>query len=238
MYTLREVAAVYGNVTALDVAELSIEHGEVLALVGPSGAGKSTLLRLLAFVEPPARGELLYRGHRCGPDWPDLTARRPVTMVFQPPRLLRRSVRQNVAHGLRLRGLRSVSDRVAAAIEEVGLTPLIDAPATTLSNGEAQRVVLARALVLRPDVLLLDEPTASLDPYNVGLIEDILTRVNRSDGITIVIVTHNIFQARRIADRVALLLNGKVIEVAETTAFLDRPARAETAAFTRGDMTY
>ena len=101
-----------------------------------------------------------------------------------------------------------------------------------------QRVALARALVIDPSVLLLDEPTANLDPYNIGLIEDIVQQHNRDRGTTVILVTHNVFQARRLADRVGLMLSGRLIEVAETVRFFDAPSDPRTAAFVRGDMVY
>lgn len=238
VYTLQQVAQTYGPRTVLDVGRLEIQRGEILALVGPSGAGKSTLLRLLAFLERPSRGTLQYEGRPVGEQWPDLAARREVTMVFQRPQLLRRSVADNVAYGLRLRGKKDAAGKVTAVLEQLGLAELAEASARTLSDGEMQRVALARALLLAPKVLLLDEPTANLDPYNVRLIEAIVLRANREAGVTAVMVTHNIFQARRLASRVGLLLGGELVELAETEAFFERPQRPETAAFVRGEMIY
>jgi tungstate transport system ATP-binding protein len=127
---------------------------------------------------------------------------------------------------------------VQAALEEVGLASIRKQAARTLSSGEAQRVALARALILRPDALLLDEPTANLDPYNVGLIEQIATRLNQESGTTIVMVTHNIFQAKRLAHRVALMLGGRIVEVAEVDTFFNAPCDVRTAAFVRGEIVY
>jgi len=107
-----------------------------------------------------------------------------------------------------------------------------------LSGGEAQRVALARALLIRPDVLLLDEPTANLDPYNVGLIEEIVREENAARGMTIVLATHNMFQARRLAHRTGLLLNGELVEVGETEEIFTSPVRVETEAFVRGELVY
>jgi tungstate transport system ATP-binding protein len=167
-----------------------------------------------------------------------LELRRRVTTVFQRPILLNRSVRDNVEYGLRLRGRRNGRQLVEATLERVGLGELAAQRARTLSGGEAQRVALARAMVLRPDVLLLDEPTANLDPYNVGLIEEIVRDLNREWGTTIVLVTHNIFQARRLADRVALLLEGQMVEMADVGSFFKSPRDPRAAAFVRGDMVY
>lgn len=237
VYTLRGVTQRYGTRVVLSIAQLAVRRGEILALVGPSGAGKSTLLRLLGFLESPAGGELTYAGRAADASWPDLAARRRVTMVFQRPHLLRRTVAENVAYGLHLRG-RGPEAQVAQLLADVGLSELANAPAGTLSGGEMQRVALARALVLQPEVLLLDEPTANLDPYNIRLIEEMTRQVNEAQGTTVVVVTHNIFQARRLAQRVGLLLNGQLVEVAPTADFFDRPQNPQTAAFVRGEIIY
>ncbi len=239
IYQLREVTKGYNGRRVLRVDSLDIRRGEVFALVGPSGAGKSTLLRLLNFLEPPTSGCIRFLGAEFRPGRPmSQKLSRRVTTVFQRPLLLNRSVRANVSYGLRLRGLRNSAGRVEAALEQVGLSALARQGARTLSGGEAQRVALARAMVLQPDVLLLDEPTANLDPYNVGLIEDIVRVLNREQGTTLVLVTHNVFQAKRLADRVALLLEGQLIEIAEVAAFFESPRNGQTAAFVRGEMVY
>lgn len=239
LYQLERVTKVYGARCVLDLAALEIARGEVFGLVGPSGSGKSTLLRLLHFLEPPTTGwirfgDTVIGGNGTAP----LDVRRRVTMVFQRPVLLNTTVFDNVAYGLRLRGDQRTEERVQAVLEQVGLSPLATTPARTLSGGEAQRVALARALVIEPEVLLLDEPTANLDPYNVALIERIITDLNRQQGTTIVLVTHNIFQAKRLAHRVGLLLDGQLIEVSETHKFFTAPDDPRTAAFVRGEMVY
>ncbi len=238
LYELTAVEKRYDGRTVLDVPQLRITEGEVLGLVGPSGAGKSTLLRLLAFLELPSAGSLSFRRRLCDGEWPPLAQRRKVTMLFQDPHLLRRSVYENIIYGLNLRGNKNGQDKVEAMIRRLGLSDLTSAQAKTLSGGEAQRVALARSLVLEPDVLLLDEPTSNLDPSNIKLIEEMIREVNQERGMTVIIVTHNIFQARRLADRVALLLSGKLVEVGETAGFFDNPQHAQTAAFVRGDLIY
>ncbi|GAB4453658.1 MAG: ATP-binding cassette domain-containing protein [Anaerolineae bacterium] len=240
IYQIHNLTQAYNGREVLRVDSLEIYRGEILGLVGPSGAGKSTLLRHLNFLEEPADGYLTYREARFNGVLPPLSLRRTVTTVFQRPVLLNRSVAANVAYGLKLRGQsgRQVEGQVLDALQRVGLADLAQVSARTLSGGEAQRVALARALVIEPDVLLLDEPTANLDPYNIKLIEEIVAEVNRQRGTTVVLVTHNIFQARRLAHRTGLLLDGRVVEIADTETFFNAPADARTAAFVRGDMVY
>ncbi len=237
IYQLQRVKKAYNGRVVLDVDGLAIGRGEVLALVGPSGSGKSTLLRLLNFLEPPTAGALAFDGRPTGDDLP-LSERRRVTAVFQRPALLRRSVAANIGYGLGLRGGKLPPDELVAWLDRLGLAPLARQPAQRLSAGESQRVAMARALVVRPDVLLLDEPTANLDPYNVGLIERLVAEEQRATNMTVVWVTHDIFQARRVADRVAFLLGGRLVEVAEAETFFTCPATAQAAAFTRGELVY
>lgn len=236
-YTLSGVRQCYGERCVVDVESLEVRTGEILGIVGPSGAGKSTLLRLLNFLEMPTDGQISYLGNPMGPDLP-LSVKREITTVFQRPMLLRRSVTANVRIGLRIRGSASNDNAADRWLDRLGLGDLSDAPVRTLSAGEAQRVALARALVVDPSVLLLDEPTGSLDPYNVGLIEEIIRSDNRERGTTVVVVTHDPFQVRRLADRTGLIVSGQMVEVRETKDFFARPEHPRTAAFLRGDLVY
>jgi tungstate transport system ATP-binding protein len=237
LYLLENVSQAYSGRQVLRIERLAIERGEVLAVIGPSGAGKSTLLRLLNFLEQPASGTITFDAQSVQAPVP-LAVRRRVTTVFQHPGLLNRTVAANLAYGLSLRKQKLPLEIQTQWLARLGLSDLARQRATRLSAGEAQRVALARALVIRPEVLLLDEPTANLDPYNVGLIETIVREENTRHGITIVLVTHNIFQARRLAHRTALLINGEIVEVAATEQFFERPSEARAAAFLRGDLVY
>ncbi len=239
-YYLSQVEKTYGPRTVLNIPELTIEQGEVFGLVGPSGAGKSTLLRLLALLESPTAGtvSLNLNGQPVSRSTASIDERRQLAMVFQRPALLSRSVRANIAYGLRLRGNRNGRERIDEALERVSLTPLSDAHPRTLSGGEMQRVAVARALVLEPSMLLLDEPTANLDPTNVRIIEELVHEQHQRYGTTIILVTHNIFQARRLATRVAFLLEGQLVEVAPTGQFFDAPTDPRTKAFVSGELVY
>ena len=236
-YSLSKLKQIYGGRCVLDIPDFEIRKGEVLAIIGPSGAGKSTLLRLLNFLELPSEGTLHFEGQPVM-DGLSIEKRRRVTTVFQRPILLKRNVAANLRYGVGLRGAKLEEGMKDAWLNKLGLKDLEHQPASKLSAGEAQRVALARALLTVPDVLLLDEPTANLDPYNVSLIENIVRDDNQTRQTTVVIVTHNIFQARRLADRTALLLNGKLVEVGETEQFFANPANQQTSAFIRGDLVY
>lgn len=239
-YCLDNLTKIYDNRPVLRINHLDIHSGEILAVVGPSGAGKSTLLRHLNFLEQPTAGQLTFENSSWNGSAPPLEVRRKVTTVFQRPVLLNRSVAANVAYGMKVRGKRGkpAEQAVAETLTQVGLNDLAKASARTLSGGEAQRVALARALVVEPTVLLMDEPTANLDPYNVKLIEQIITTVNQKRGTTVVLVTHNIFQAKRLAHRIAFLLDGRLVEIADVSTFFNSPTEPRTAAFVRGDMVY
>ena len=239
VYELSEVTKSYGAREVCHVTRLEVRRGTILGIMGPSGAGKSTLLRMLNFLEVPTSGTIVFNGRPVvdGAAIP-LEDRRKVTTVFQDPVMLGSTVAGNVAYGLRLRHQRDAHDQVESMLDLVGLLPMARARASTLSRGEAQRVALARALIIEPEVLLLDEPTANLDPYNVGLIEGLVARVNRERGTTIVLVTHNVFQTRRVAQEVALIVDGRVVEVGNTAEVFSDPRDPRTGAFIRGEMVY
>lgn len=238
-YRISDLEMKYDGRTVLDINSLEVHSGEILAIVGPSGAGKSTLLRVLNFLEQPTRGVVDYMGQKFTPDSVmPLEYRRQVTTVFQHTRLLSQSVAQNVAYGLRLRNQKKYLNKVENALEQVGMLKLSRQHAQKLSGGETQRVALARAIVLDPHVLLLDEPTANLDPYHVGLIESILRDYNHRSRTTMIMVTHNVFQAHRLADRVVFLLEGRLIEAADTQTFFNSPSDPRTRAFINGEMVY
>lgn len=237
MYQLSQLIKTYNGRTVLSIDQLTIQQGEILTILGPSGAGKSTLLRILNFLESPSSGEIRFVGqcwqdHRTVP----LEIRRQVTTVFQRPILISRGVQANIALGLQWR--KQPKTEVSKVLAQVGLEHLAKQPAQNLSGGEAQRVALARAIVLKPAVLLLDEPTANLDPSNARIIEEIILQLNREKNTTIVLVTHNIFQARRLGQRIALLLDGQIVEIGATEAFFNSPVDERTRAFIHGDMTY
>ena len=217
----------FGEKEVLRNIDLEIRRGEIFALIGPSGAGKTTLLRILDYLERPTKGEVQYNGMETSTI---LDIRRRMSLLFQTPAVFNRSVFENVAYGLKLRGMNNIiiGKKVRGALNIVGLTGLEEQKACTLSGGEAQRMAFARAIVYDPEVLLLDEPTANLDPSNVMKIEEIIKRIRNERGTTIMLATHNIPQVRRIADRVGILLNGELIEVNSKEEIFSKPEDARS----------
>lgn len=238
LYELRDVRKSHGTAFTLHIDRLDVQRGEILGLLGPTGAGKSTLLRVLAGLDETDGGEVRLEGRSFKAGRLPLAIRRRIVMVHQRPLLLTRTVRYNVQYGLRLRCVRRCADRVDAMLGRLGLSKLASQSAHTLSGGQTQLVVLARALVVEPDVLLLDEPTAHLDPAHVALVEETVRSIQWDRGMTVVWATHNLVQARRVAGRTALLLSGRLVEVAPTGVFFDRPSDPRTADFVQGRMVY
>jgi tungstate transport system ATP-binding protein len=228
----------FGESFALRVDRLQICRGEVFCLLGPTGAGKSTLLNLLAGLVPACEGEVFKDGYAVNPRTTPIAVRRSIAMVHQRPLLLAGSVRTNVEYGLRIRHMKDRSERVDPVLQRLGLDGLAHQAARTLSGGQTQLVALARALVTRPDVLILDEPTANLDPARVSLVEQVIADAQTADAVTVIWATHNLFQARRMADRIGLLWNGQLVEVAATTDFFGSPADGRTADFVAGRLVY
>ncbi len=223
---------------SLNVEHLAIFSGEILCLLGPTGAGKSTLMRLLSGLEPLPAGQWALFGHQKKDSPIPLEVLRRIAMVHQRPLLLSHTVRYNVEYGLRVRNVQSPRELADSILERLGMLGLANQDARSLSGGQLQLVALARALVINSDVLLLDEPTANLDPAYVELVEGAVQERQRQTGMTVVWTTHNLFQARRVAGRAGLLLNGKLIEVADISDFFDRPTDERTLQFIQGKMVY
>jgi tungstate transport system ATP-binding protein len=223
------------SVVARDVAlvrglSLQVGAGAPTVLVGPNGSGKSTLIRLAMGLIAPTAGRITWGGRT------DSDGRRRA-MVFQRPVMLRRSAAGNVAYALKTAGVarKARAGRVAELLEQVGLAHITDRPARRLSGGEQQRLALARALARDPEILFLDEPTASLDPASTKAVEDIIRGVAQSD-VKVVMATHDLGQARRLAGEIAFMLRGTLHESAEAERFFTAPATPEAAAFIRGDL--
>ncbi len=226
----------YNGRTVVDIDHLSIRAGELLSILGPNGAGKSTLLRLLHFLEPPDEGKVSFGGQVINYPAP-INVRRKIAMVFQRSIMFNRSVRENISYGLNIRG-KAEDTKIDKILVRFGLKELEKENARVLSGGEIQRVALARALILEPELLLLDEPTANLDPSNAALIEAIINEVRGKRRTTIILVSHNVSQASRLADRTAMIFSGKVIEVVEGENILESAHDARTRAYIEGTFPY
>ncbi len=224
----------YGERTVVALDRFTLDRGETLALLGPNGAGKSTLLRVLALLERPTRGTLSVLGEPVGgSEKQRLRLRRRMATVFQAPLLLDLSLYDNVALGLRLRGLSeaSVRPRVTRWLERLGIAPLARRPARTLSGGEAQRASLARALVLDPEALFLDEPFASLDRHGREALVLELEPILREAAIATVFVTHDRHEALLLADQAAVMLAGRVRQRDRAASVFAHPADLGVARF-------
>ncbi|HIP89896.1 MAG TPA: ABC transporter ATP-binding protein [Thermococcus paralvinellae] len=227
----------YKDVRALDGVSLEIRKGEIFCIMGHSGAGKTTLLRIFALLEKPDSGEYYFDGIKV--TWNghgDL--RKSITMVFQTPVMFNTTVFKNVAYGLMIRGHSKtrIERKVREVLELVRLKGYENRKAKTLSGGEKQRVAIARAIVIEPKLLLMDEPTANLDPTNSAIIEDIIREIVREKETTMVFSTHNMFQAKRLAHRVAHMYGGKIIEVGNTKDVFERPKNELTRKFINGEL--
>jgi tungstate transport system ATP-binding protein len=216
----------------LQVDSLDVRRGEVLAVVGPNGAGKSTLLLALARLIRAERGEILFDGKPAEAE-SDAAYRRRLALVMQDSLLFDMSVYENTALGLRFRGMpkEEIQPRVEKWLAQMGIPHLKARRAVELSGGEAQRVSLARALVLEPELLLLDEPFAALDPPTRTRLLDDLRRILPESGTTTIFVTHNLSEARQLAGRMVVLLNGRIHQQGPVQQVMDESAASEVAEF-------
>jgi tungstate transport system ATP-binding protein len=217
-----------GGQRIIDDLSVRVPSPGVTVIMGPNGAGKSVLLRLLHGLLRPTAGGILWNGQVADDD-----LRRRQALVFQSPVLLRRTVAGNIRFVLKLRGLPHDDEAVASALSVAGLTDLAPRSARVLSGGEKQRLAMARALALSPDVLMLDEPTVSLDPASTAAVEALVTTA-RGRGVKVVLVTHDIGQARRLADDVVFLHRGRISEMATAAAFFAGANSKEARAYLDG----
>ncbi|MDH4188705.1 MAG: phosphate ABC transporter ATP-binding protein [Betaproteobacteria bacterium] len=230
---LKDLSFAAGGRTIIDRVSLEIAAGPSTIILGANGAGKSVLMRLMHGLLAPSSGAVLWREQGAK------TLRRRQAMVFQRPVMLRRSALANVVYALRAAGTARDECEAQAieALDSVGLRHRAASPARVLSGGEQQRLALARAWALHPEVLFLDEPTASLDPSATREIETVIKAFDAA-GTKVVMATHNLAQARRLGDEVIYLHAGRVIERAPVDEFLARPATVEAAAFIRGELPW
>lgn len=233
MIELVDVSKNYGDVQALDCVSLKVNEGEILTILGPNGSGKTTLLNIVAGLDAPSAGQVVFDGTKVE-ESNAVSIRRRATMVFQRTVIFRGSVFDNVSYGLRQRDIEheEVERRVEEALQLVSLEHIRDRKASTLSGGERQRLSLARALVLGCELILLDEPTANLDPDSIIIIKDVVRKLNSEKGTTFLVATHNLEQAEDLSSRIILLRDGRVVEEALPEEILVAPS-LEMASFTR-----
>lgn len=218
----------------IDGVGLTVGYGERIAFIGPNGAGKTLTLRMLHGLLAPTEGTV-----RWALDDGMAAGRKRHAMVFQKPVMLRRTARANVVHALAAAGHArgEAADRAEAVLTRFGLERLAARPARLLSGGEQQRLAIARAAALEPELLFLDEPSSALDPGATRQIEEMLGELHEA-GVTLVFATHDLGQARRLADRIVMFHRGRIVETGRAADVLDRPATPEAKAFVSGDLLW
>jgi tungstate transport system ATP-binding protein len=229
----KDIRVVRGGTLLLDISSLLIREGEVLSLIGPNGAGKTTLLQTLSCLEKPFQGEIRYRGQIVHSNHSIIGLRRRLAMVFQEPLLFDTTVFDNVASGLRIRRMKGPEIRsiVEEQLARFGMAHLGHRSARTLSGGEAQRTSLARAFAIRPEILFLDEPFASLDPPSRESLIGDLELVLKQTGTTAVFATHDRLEALRLSNRIAVMKDGKMVQMGSPEAVMNYPVDEFVASF-------
>lgn len=216
IFKVRDLKKVYNNKIVLDVDNLNFQEGKIYAIVGPNGSGKTTLLNILNLLEKPDEGQIFFYDqeitNKSNSD--TLEIRRKITLVNQDPFLFHSTVYDNIAYGLKIRSIppKVQKSRIRSALNIVGLPGFKDRKANQLSGGEAQRVVIARALVIEPEILFLDEPTTSIDQKHIDVVERVIKKIKKEIKTTVIFTTHDLSQAYRLADEVISLLDGKIIK--------------------------
>ncbi len=225
----------YKEKIALNINQLTINSGSLLGIIGPNGAGKSTLARLIAGVDSVSSGSIAYDGKPMSP-----SLQQQVTIVFQKPYLFRSTVFNNIAYPLKLRGVNKaeIIERVNSVVRELEIEDISRQSAWTLSGGEAQKVALARALVFRPRLLILDEPTANIDPASIITMERVIKRAHQEENTTVIIVTHNIPQAKRLSSEILFMNKGEAVELGRTSEIMQNPSKPLTRQFLEGELIY
>ena len=224
----------YGERDILKNVNLRIDRGEVFALIGPTGAGKTTLLRLIDLIDEPASGKIFFDGvDAAAPAAVRLGMRRRMAFVLQKPVVFNVSVHDNIACALRWRGVRGskLEEKVNHITDVVGLSDYGNRNARQLSGGEVQRVAIARAIAIEPEVLLLDEPMANLDPLSAARIEELISSIIRRYATTIIMATHDLSQGQRLADRMAVMMGGELLQTGSSKDVFTSPRNREVAEF-------
>jgi tungstate transport system ATP-binding protein len=233
IFEIKDLQVIKAGSLVLNIPALRIEAGENLSLVGPNGAGKTTLLQTLACLIKPSRGECIFKGEKVSSNHSGLEYRRRVAMVFQEPLLFDTTVFENAASGLKIRGMQrpEIQEIVSENLERFGIAHLTHRSARKISGGEAQRVALARAFATRPEILLLDEPFASLDPPTRECLLEDLESILRQTKTTTLLATHDRMEALRLSDRIAVMSQGRILQVGPPAEVMNHPLDEFVASF-------
>ncbi len=243
---VKNICQRFGDNLVLNDINLNVGHGETLAIIGPTGCGKTTLLRILGLLDKPVSGTIDFNGKEINGSLKDrLEIRRKMAIVFQRPAVFNTNVYNNIAYGLKVRKEEKslLRPKVSEALETVGLGGYEKRKARTLSGGEIQRVALARAMVIEPQLLLLDEPTANLDPVTTSNIEKLISEVIHKLGTTVIMTTHDMLQGQRLADRIGVIMNGTMLQTGDPREIFSSPQSTGIAEFVgmenifRGEIT-
>ncbi len=224
----------YGERDILKNVNIKVDQGEVFALIGPTGAGKTTLLRLIDLIDMPTAGKIYFDGIDTAKSTTErFEIRRRMAFVLQKPIVFNTSVYDNIAYALKWRGVErsSIHKKVSSILERVGLSAYKNRNARTLSGGEIQRVAIARAIAIEPEVLLLDEPTANLDPISASKIEELIANIIHRYDTTVMMATHDMSQGQRLADRIGVLMNSEIFQTGSPRDVFTSPRNREVAEF-------
>lgn len=230
------IEKIYDGIKILESISLDIVTGFVISLVGVNGSGKTTLLRIISGLEIPTKGSILSKDSKLRAK--DL--RQISTMVFQKSVMFNENVYDNIAFGLKIRDFtkEEIDEKVSKALYLVQLNGFENRKAKKLSSGEQQRVALARAFVIEPEILLLDEPTANLDPSNAIVIERVIKNLGERNSCIIILATHNLHQARRLSNEIVHIHSGRILEIADPEQFFKHPSNTITKKFINGDLQF
>ncbi|WP_455277332.1 ABC transporter ATP-binding protein [[Eubacterium] cellulosolvens] len=230
------IEKIYDDIKVLESISLETITGAVISLVGVNGSGKTTLLRIISGLEIPTKGSILSKDRKLRAQ--DL--RQISTMVFQKSVMFNENVYDNIAFGLKIRDFtkKEIDEKVSKALDLVQLNGFESRKAKKLSGGEQQRVALARAFIIEPEVLLLDEPTANLDPSNAIVIEQVIKGLGERNSCIIILATHNLHQARRLSNQMVHIHSGRILEIADPEQFFKHPSNTITRKFINGDLQF
>lgn len=229
----------YSRLPVLKACSFSFDKRGIYVLIGPNGSGKSTFFRICSLLEDPESGVVNYFSGDSNLK-KDISLRRRISLVLPKIGVFNTTVFKNVAYGLKIRGLnnKEIRKRAEQALEIVGLVHKKNMNALALSSGESQRLGIARAMAIEPEILFLDEPTASLDPHSTTIIEETIQKIREEKKITIIMITHNVFQAQRLADTVLFMYEGIIVDYGASKEFFKKPKDERAHRFITGQMVY